>query len=324
MTRYPVLAAMLLWGSVSASLAQTYPVRPVTMIVPSAAGGPSDVLARLLAPSLTKQLGQPLIIENIGGAGGNIGVTRTARAAADGYTLLMQNIGMALGPALYRNLDYDPLNDFEYVGLVSWGSMALIGRPSLPVKDFSDFLAYVKANRQSLSFANSGLGGPSHLCGLLFMSAISTALTTVPYRGTAPAMNDLVGGRVDLSCDSVSTAAPQIRSGKVRAFGVTSRTRAMLLPDVPTLEEQGLRGFEMTTWQAMYAPKGTPKFVIDRVVSALQNTLRDRDLAATLVQKLGIDPVPAESATPAALHAHLKSELERWGPLIRKAGIHAE
>jgi len=282
------------------------------------------VLARLLGPAMSKQLGQPIVIENIGGAGGNIGVTRTARAAADGYTLLMQNIGMALSPALYRNLDYDPLADFEYVGLVSWGSMALIGRSSLPVKDFSEFLAYIKANRQSLSFANSGIGGPSHLCGLLFMSAVDTTLTTVPYRGTAPAMNDLVGGRVDLSCDSVSTAAPQIRSGKVRAFGVTSRTRTMLLPDIPTLEEQGLRGFEMTTWQAMYAPKATPKNVVDRVVVALQGALRDRDFAAMLVGKLGIDPVPVESATPAALHAHLKAEIEKWGPLIRKAGIHAE
>ena len=315
---------MLLCGCVGGSFAQNYPVRPITMIVPSAPGGPSDVLARLLAPAMTRQLGQPVVIENIGGAGGNIGVTRTARAAADGYTLLMQNIGMALSPALYRNLDYDPLADFEYVGLVSWGSMALIGRSSLPVKDFSDFLAYVKANRQSLSFANSGIGGPSHLCGLLFMSAVDTTLTTVPYRGTAPAMNDLVGGRVDLSCDSVSTAAPQIRSGKVRAFGVTSRTRTMLLPDIPTLEEQGLRGFEMTTWQAMYAPKATPKNVVDRVVVALQGALRDRDFAAMLVGKLGIDPVPVESATPAALHAHLKAEIEKWGPLIRKAGIHAE
>ena len=322
--RFSLLFLTSLLIPVAVAQVQNYPVKPITLIVPSAAGGPSDVLARTLGAAMTKRLNQPILVENVGGAGGNIGVLRAARAAPDGYTIMMQNIGMALSTSLYRKLDYDPLADFDYIGIVALGSMALIARANFPAKDFGEFITYVKANKERLSFANSGIGGPSHLCGLLFTSAIGVQLLNVPYKGTGPAMNDLVGGQVDISCDSVSTAAPQIKSGKIRALGVTGKARATLLPDLPTLDEQGLKGFEMTTWQAMYAPKRLPSAVRDRLVEGLQGALRDSDFGATLVGKLGIEPASAEAATPAALQAHLKAEIDKWGPLIRKAGVFAE
>jgi len=281
-------------------------------------------LARNLGGAMGRQLKQTIVIENVGGAGGNVGVSRAAKAAPDGYTVLINTIGMALSPALYRNLNYDPLTDFEYIGLISDGSMALMARASLPASDFAEIVSYIRANKEAVSFAHSGIGGPSHMCGLLFMSAIQTQVTSVAYRGGGPAMSDLVGGQVDLSCDSVTTATPQIKSGKVKALGVTSRNRHAGLPDVPTLDEQGLKGFELATWQAMYAPKGTPKPHIDRLVSVLQATLRDPEFRSVLINKLGIDPVSQERATPGALQAHLKAEIDKWGPLIRRAGAFAD
>ena len=304
-------------------LAQNYPTKPVTMVIPFAAGGPTDTLGRNLGVAWGKLLKQTVIVENVGGAGGNIGVTRVARAAPDGYNILLHHIGMSTSPALYHKLDYDPLNDFEYIGLVADVPMTLIARSNFPAKDFKEFLPYIKANKDKLSLANAGLGAASHLCGLLFMSAIQTDFTTVPYKGTAPAMNDLLGGQVDFMCDQTTNTSGQIKGGKVKVYGVTTLKRVASLPDVPTLDEQGMKGFSVGVWHGVYAPKKTPKAVTEVLVSTLQAALHDPDLIRNLAQ-LGTEPVPQNLATPAALQSLLKSEIAKWGPVIKKAGVYAD
>ena len=300
-----------------------YPTKAITMVVPFAAGGPTDTLARNLGLAIGKQLKHTIIVENVGGAGGNIGVTRVARAAPDGYTVLLHHIGMSTSPALYRKLDYNPLTDFEYIGLVADVPMTLIARGNFPAADFKEFLAYVKANKAKISLANAGLGAASHLCGLMFMAAIETDFTTVPYKGTAPAMNDLLGGQVDFMCDQTTNTTAQIKSGKIHAYGVTTKTRVASLKDIPTLDEQGLKGFEVAVWHGMYAPKGTPKAVVDKLVSGLQEALRDPTVK-TRFNDLGTDPIAQDKATPAGLRTHLKAEIDKWTPLIKKAGVYAD
>ena len=316
-----ILPALLLSSSLVS--AQTYPTKPVNMVVPFAAGGPTDTLARNLGVAWGKLLKQTGVVENVGGAGGNIGVNRVAKAAPDGYTILLHHIGMSTSPALYRKLDYDPMGDFEYIGLVADVPMTLIARGNFPAANFKEFLAYIKANKDKLSYANAGLGAASHLCGLLFMSAIETDFTTVPYKGTAPAMNDLLGGQVDFMCDQTTNTTGQIKGGKVKVYGVTTLKRVASLPDVPTLDEQGMKGFSVGVWHGVYAPKKTPKPVTDALVSTMQAALRDADLIKNLAQ-LGTEPVAPNLATPAALQSHLKAEIAKWAPVIKKAGIYAD
>ena len=322
--RFPGLVGLLACSMISTALfAQNYPTKPVNMVIPFAAGGPTDTLGRNLGVAWGKLLKQTVIVENVGGAGGNIGVTRVARAAPDGYNILLHHIGMSTSPALYRKLDYDPLNDFEYIGLVADVPMTLIARGNFPAKDFKEFLPYIKANKDKLSLANAGLGAASHLCGLLFMSAIQTDFTTVPYKGTAPAMNDLLGGQVDFMCDQTTNTTGQIKGGKVKVYGVTTLKRVASLPDVPTLDEQGMKGFSVGVWHGVYAPKKTPKPVLDTLVSTMQAALQDPDLIKNLAQ-LGTEPVSQKDATPAALQSLLKSEIAKWGPVIKKAGVYAD
>ena len=299
--------------------AQNYPTKPITMVVPFSAGGPTDTLGRTIAQAMTTVLKQTVIIENVGGAGGTIGVNRVAKAAPDGYTILLHHIGMSTAPALYRNLPYKPLSDFEYVGMVADVPMTMIARKDFPADNFKDFVAYVKTNKAKVTYANAGLGAASHLCGLLFMSAIETDLTTVPYRGTGPAMNDLLGGQVDFMCDQTTNTTAQIKGGAVKVFGVTTKTRVPSLKDVPTLQEQGLKGFEVAVWHAIYAPKGTPKPALDRLVAALQ----DANVKARFAD-LGTEPVSQARATPEAVQTFLKAEIDKWGPIIKKAGIYAD
>jgi tripartite-type tricarboxylate transporter receptor subunit TctC len=303
--------------------AQGFPTKPITMIVPFAAGGPTDTLGRNLAQSMTKLLKQTVIIENVGGAGGTIGVNRVAKARNDGYTILLHHIGMSTAPALYRKLPYNTVEDFEFIGQVADVPMTLIAKGSMPAKNFKEFLAYIKANKDKVTYANAGLGAASHLCGMLFMSSIETDFTTVPYKGTAPAMNDLLGGQVDFMCDQTTNTTSQIQGGKVKVYGVTSMTRVPSLANVPTLDEQGLKGFEVVVWHGLYAPKGTPKPVLDKLVSTLQEALRDPDLKVNLA-KLGTEPGPQSRATPEALRTFLKTEIDKWGPVIKKAGQYAD
>jgi tripartite-type tricarboxylate transporter receptor subunit TctC len=293
------------------------------MMVPFAAGGPTDTVARLLGVPMTKILKQQIIVENVGGAGGTIAANRVAKASPDGYTILIHHIGMATAPALYRKLPYNPLTDFEPIGLINEVPMTLVAKKDFPSKDLKELIAYVKANKDKVNYANAGVGAASHLCGMIFMSAIQTDVTTVPYSGTAPAMNDLLGGQVDFMCDQTTNTTSQIKGGKIKVYGVTTKKRVPSLPDVPTMDEAGLKGFEVSIWHALYAPKGTPKPVIDKLTQALQEALKD----ATVKQRfadLGTEPVETKRATPEALRAHLKAEIDRWGPIIKKAGVYAD
>ncbi|MFN0163879.1 MAG: tripartite tricarboxylate transporter substrate binding protein BugD [Burkholderiales bacterium] len=323
MNRKILIAAALGALFAGATSAQQYPTRNVTMLVPFAAGGPTDTVARVTAQAMGKPLGQTIVVENRPSAGGILAPESVKNAKPDGYTILIHHIGMATTPALYRQLRFDPLKDFEYIGLINDVPMTLIARQNFPANDFKEFLAYVKANKAKVTYANAGIGAASHLCGMLFMSSIETDLLTVPYRGTAPAMNDLLGGQVDFMCDQTTNTTSQIKSGKVKVYAVTSAKRLPSLPDVPTLQEVGLKGFEVGIWHALYAPKGTPKEAIDKLVAALQVAVKDADVNKRFAD-LGATAYPADKATPAALQAHVKAEIDKWGPIIKKAGVYAD
>jgi tripartite-type tricarboxylate transporter receptor subunit TctC len=317
---YAAGAAMLL---ALPAAAQDYPNRAVTMIVPYAAGGPTDTVARVLAQAMTKPIGQTVVVENRPSAGGVLGPELVKNAKPDGYTILIHHIGMATTPTLYRQLRYNPLTDFEYIGLVNEVPMTIVAKPTMEAKNLQEFLAYIKANKTKVNYANAGVGAASHLCGMLFMSAIQTDFQTIPYKGTGPAMNDLIGGQVDFMCDQTTSTTSHIKAGKVKAYGVTSAKRVSSLPDLPTLQEQGLKGADVAIWHGLYAPKGTPKPVVDKLVSSMQEALKD----ATVNQRftdLGAVTFPADKQNPAALQAHLKAEIEKWAPLIKKAGVYAD
>jgi tripartite-type tricarboxylate transporter receptor subunit TctC len=323
MTKLAGLVVCFLVLILSQARAQEYPNKVITMIVPFAAGGPTDTVARLLGVPMTKTLKQQIIVENVGGAGGTIAANRVAKAPPDGYTILIHHIGMATAPALYRKLPYNPMTDFEPIGLINEVPMTLVAKKDFPAKDLMELIAYVKANKEKVNYANAGLGAASHLCGMLFMTAIQTEVTTIPYSGTGPAMNDLLGGQVDFMCDQTTNTTSQIKAGKIKVYGVTTEKRVPSLPDVPTMDEAGLKGFEVAVWHALYAPKGTPKPVIDKLTEALQEALTD----ATVKQRfadLGTEPVAADRATPEALRKHLKAEIDNWGPIIKKAGVYAD
>ena len=300
-----------------------YPNKAVTVVVPFSAGGPTDVVARLLAVPMGKSLGQTVIIDNALGAGGTIASAKVARAQPDGYTVLLHHMGMSTAPALYRKLSFDPMKDFEYVGQVLDVPMTVLGRKDLPANNFKELQSYIKTKGKDVTLANAGLGAVSHLCGLMFMSALGTEMTTVPYKGTGPAMNDLLGGQVDLLCDQTTQTVPYIQEGRIKAFGVTTPKRLAQIPKVPTLDEQGLKGFEVKVWHGLYAPKGTPKEVVDRLNKALVTALADPAVKKRLGEMNAEIPAPAK-ITPEGLKTHLQSEIAKWGPVIKKAGIYAD
>ena len=285
--------------------AQDYPTKPVSLMVPFAAGGPTDTVARTLAQGMGKALKQSVIVENVPGAGGTIAPTKLKNAAPDGYTLLLAHIGMSTAPALYRNLPFKPLEDFELVGQVVDVPMTLIAKKDMPAKDFKELLAYIKANKDKVTLANAGIGSASHLCGLLFMSTIQVEMTTVPYKGTAPALNDLLGGQVDLLCDQTTNTTQYISSGRVKAYGATSKARLDTMKDLPTLAESGLPGFEVVVWHGVYAPKGTPKAVVDKLTAALQTAIAEPAFAQKMAE-LGSQVVPRAKATPDGLRTQLE------------------
>lgn len=315
--------ALFAGAAIPAQAQKEFPVRPVILVVPFAAGGPTDTLARNLGQSMTKTLKQQIVIENRVGAGGTIGAAHVAKAKPDGYTVLLAHIGMSTAPALYRKLPYNPLTDYEYIGQVADVPMTMLGAKKLPPNNFKEFLAYIKQNKDKLTYGNAGLGAASHLCGLLFMSAIQADVQTVSYKGTAPAMTDLMGGQIDFMCDQTTNTTSQIQAGTVKVYGVTSAKRVPSLPDVPTLREQGLKGFEVVVWHGLYAPKGTPKAALDKLNAALVGAVKDPAFKEALA-KLGAEPVPPEKVTAESLRAQLKSETDKWGPIIRKAGVYAD
>ena len=302
--------------------AQDYPNKSVTLIVPFPPG-PTDTLARNLGVTLTNTLKQQVVIENAGGAGGTIGTNKAAKSKPDGYTLLLMHIGMATAPSLYRKLPYDTMNDFEFIGQVADVPMTLLGKKTLPPNTLKELLPYLKLNKDKLNFANAGIGAASHLCGLLFMSRIETDLTAISYKGTGPAMTELLGGQVDLMCDQTTNTSQQIKANTVKAYGVTSAQRIPALKDVPTLAEQDMKGFEVVVWHGLYAPKGTPKPILDKLVAALQASVQDAGFKSRLAE-LGAEPVPLAKANPESLRTHLQAEINKWAPVIKSAGIYAD
>jgi tripartite-type tricarboxylate transporter receptor subunit TctC len=324
-TLWGAALAVVALGAVapSAALAQAFPDKPISLVVPFAAGGPTDVVARMIAIPMGKSLGQTVLVENAVGAGGTIGATKVARAAPNGYTIFLHHMGMATSPALYRKLSFDPLKDFDYIGQVVDVPMTLLARKDFPANTLPELLAYIKANKDKVSLANAGLGAVSHLCGLLFQTQIGVEMNTIPYKGTGPAMNDLLGGQVDLLCDQTTQTVPIIKDGRVKVFGVTSLQRLSALPNVPTLDEQGMKGFEVKVWHGMYAPKGTPAPVLDKITVALKAAMADPMVKQRLVE-LSSDIVPESKMTPNGLKTHLEAEINKWGPVIKKAGIYAD
>ncbi|MBB3772138.1 tripartite-type tricarboxylate transporter receptor subunit TctC [Angulomicrobium tetraedrale] len=318
------LAALALTAlPLSKGNAQDYPSRTITMVVPFAAGGPTDTVARLVAESMSRSLGQQVIVENVGGAGGTRGAGQVAKAAPDGYTILLHHIGQATAATLYRKLPYNVLTDFEEVGLVTDAPMTLIGKPDLAPQDIGALIAHVKDKKDGVIYGNAGVGSASHLCGMLFMSALGTQMTTVPYQGTGPAMNDLIGGQIDLMCDQTTNTTGQIKAGKVKAYGVTTKNRLKSMPDLPTLQEGGLPGFEVAVWHGAYAPKGTPKAVVDKLNAALVQALQDPKVIARFAD-LGTEPVALDRATPEVHKAFLAAEVAKWKPVIEQAGVFAD
>jgi len=277
----------------------------------------------LITTPISNTLKRQVIVESTLGAGGTIAANRVAKATSDGYTILIHHIGMATAPALYRKLPFNPITDLEPIGLINEVPMTLVAKQDFPPKDLKELIAYVKANKDKVNYANAGIGAASHLCGMLFMSAIQTDVTTVPYNGTGPAMNDLLGGQVDFMCDQTTNTTSQIKAGKIKVYGATTKKRLPSLPNVPTMDEAGLKGFEVTVWHGLYAPKGTPKAVIDKLTQALQVALKDDNVKQRFAE-LGTEPVVENRATPAALGAHLKAEIDKWTPIIKKAGAYAD
>jgi tripartite-type tricarboxylate transporter receptor subunit TctC len=309
----------------SGASAQNFPEKPITVVVPFAAGGPTDKVARDLGVALGAALKQTIIIDNVGGAGGTLGATKVAKAAPDGYTLLLHHIGMATSPGLYRKLAYNTLNDFEYLGMINEVPMTLIGRPTLPATNYAELRKWIDANKGKINLANAGLGAASHLCGMLFQQQVGVDMTTVPYKGTAPAMNDLLGGQVDIMCDQTTNTTGQIEGGKVKAYAVTTLKplSTPALSKLPTLDSQGLKGFNVSIWHALYAPKGTPAAVVEKVNSALKTALKDADFIKKQ-EALGAVVVTDGRVNPAEHKKFVAAEIEKWGAAIRAANVYAD
>jgi len=320
-----ILTGLAAWLAAATALAD-YPEKPITIVVPFAAGGPTDKVARDFAEVLRRGLNnQTVLIENVGGAGGTLGAAKVAKAAPDGYTLLLFHIGMATSPALYRNLPYKTLDDFEYLGLINEVPMTLIGRPTLPAGNYAELVKWIEANKGKVNLANAGLGAASHLCGLLFQQSLKVDMTTIPYKGTGPAMTDLLGGQVDIMCDQATNTAGLIESGKVKAFAVTSLNAqtAPALAKLPTLDALGLKGFNVTVWNALYAPKGTPKATADKINAALRAALKDPDVIKRQAA-LGAVMVTDDRLAPDGHKKFLEAEIAKWGPAIKAAGQYAD
>ncbi len=314
--------AFALFGAAFAVNAQDYPTRPITMVMPYAPGGPGDAITRVFAASMQKTLGQTILVDNTAGASGVIGTTKVARSKPDGYTLLMIHVSHATNLAMFKNLPYHPVDDFEPIGSATTGPMLVLARNEFPAKDINEFVVYVKANPSKISLAHAGVGSASHLCGLMLMSTLKVRLNEIPYKGTGPALNDLMGGQVDILCDQTSGTVPAVKGGKIKAYAAAGLARVPSLPDVPAIAEAGVEGFDIAISFGLYAPKGTPRPVLNQLSSALQKAVIDPDLRKRL-DGMGVSAVSPERARPEALRAHLKNEIDTLGGLLVKAGIQA-
>ena len=307
--------------------AADFPIKdkPVTIVVPFVAGGPTDRVARDLAEAMRKPLGATVVVENVAGAGGTIGANKVAKAPQDGHTVLLHHIGMATSPALYRKMPYNTMDDFEFLGMVNEVPMTLIGRPTLPANNFKELQTWIGQNKGKINLANAGLGAASHLCGLMFQQALKTDMTTVPYKGTAPAMNDLMGGQVDLLCDQTTNTSSQIEGKTVKAFAVTTMKRLATpaLKDLPTLNEAGLKDFNVSIWHGMYAPKGTPADAVAKINAALKTALKDPEFIKKQ-EALGAVVVTDKRTDGAEHKKYVAAEIAKWGPVIKAAGEYAD
>jgi len=316
-----LLAAAALVAMAGTALAQgDYPNKPITFVVPFSAGGPTDTVTRLIADAMGKHLGQQAVVQNVTGAGGTLGAGEVAAAAPDGYTLLMHHIGMSTAPSLYSSLPYNPLEDFELIGLVTEVPMTIIARKDFEPNTLQELIDHVKANGENVTYAHAGVGAASQLCGLLFQEAIGAKVTEVPYQGTGPALTDLVGGQVDFMCDQTTNTTGQIKAGEVKAYAITSPERNEALPDLATTAEAGLPDLNVSIWHGLYAPKGTPPEVVQKLNEALKAALKDPSVAERFAE-LGTTPVSEDLATPEAHRERLQSQTELWKPIFEKAGV---
>src|SRR5919106_828035 len=315
-----VLAALSL--AIAACTGGAYPDREITIVVPFAEGGPTDTVTRLIAAPMAEELGAEIIISNVEGAGGTVAAEQVANAEADGYTVLMHHIGMSTAPTLYPDLAYDPLEDFEMIGLVTEVPMTIIGSPNFEPNTLEELITYVEENLDTVTYANAGVGAASQLCGLLFETATGLDLTEVPYDGTGPAMDDLLGDQVDFMCDQTTNTAERILGDEVKAYAVTTPERIEALPDVPTTEEGGIADVQVTVWHGLYVPADTPQEVVDQLNAALVAALANEDVISQLGE-LGTAPVAADRATPEAHREQLQSQIELWRPIIEDAGVTA-
>ena len=317
------LAAILAFAaSAATAAAQTYPTRPITLVVPFAAGGTTDVVARVMADHMSRTLRQQVVVENVAGAGGTTGATRVQRSAPDGYTLLMGNLGtQAASVGIYGDkLAYDPRTDFEPIINTGGTPMYVLPKKDLPAKDFREFAAYLKANAGKLNYGSGGVGATSHLTCLFMHSLLGVNVTHVPFRGSGPAMQALIGGQIDYVCDQSVAAVPQIQGGALAGLVVASAARQPQTPDVPTSAEQGLPAFVVSGWNALFAPKGAPKDVLDRLHAAALAAVADEAVRRRYVE-LGIELPGPEGLTPAALGALVRSEVDKWTPIVKAAGV---
>ncbi len=314
--------SLMLAATAFQALAQDFPNRAMTMVMPYAAGGPGDTITRVFAGAMQKHLGQQIVVDNTAGASGSIGTAKVARAKPDGYTLLMIHVSHATNQAMYKSLPYHPVDDFEPIGRATSGPMVIVARNDFPAKNLNEFVAYVKANSAKVSLAHAGVGSASHLCGLMMMNALNVKLNEIPYKGTGPALTDLMGGQVDILCDQTSGTVPSVKTGKIKAYASAGKNRLPQLPDVPAISDAGVEGFEINISFGLYAPKGTPKPVLDQLTGALQKSVSDPEVRQRL-EAMGISAVGAELARPEALRAHLKNEIDTLGGLLIKAGVKA-
>ena len=316
------LAAFMLLAFNVPAASQTFPSKPISMMMPYAPGGPGDTITRLFAGSMQKILGQQIVVDNTAGASGAIGTAKVARSKPDGYTLLMIHVSHATNLAMYKNLSYHPVDDFEPIGSATSGPMVIVARNEFPPKDLNEFVAYLKTNQKKVSLAHAGVGSASHLCGLMMMNVLGVQLNEIPYKGTGPALTDLMGGQVDILCDQTSGTVPSVKNGKIKAYAAAGKNRLPSLPETPAIAEAGVKGFEINISFGLYAPKGTPKPVLEKLTAALQKSVTDPDVIKRL-DGMGVSAVSMEQATPAALRAHLKNEIDTLGGLLIKAGVQA-
>jgi tripartite-type tricarboxylate transporter receptor subunit TctC len=315
------LTATLL--GIDGASAQTYPSRPITLVVPLATGGSTDTIGRIVAEGMRPSLGQPIIVENTAGAGGTIGVGRVARAAPDGYTFLIGQWGTNVASGAIYSLQYDLLADFEPVALLATQPFLIVAKKTMPANDLKELIAWLKANADKASQGNSGVGTPSHVGGILFQNAIGARLQMVPYRSAGLSMQDLVAGQIDVMLDTPAVSLPQVRSGNIKAYAVTAKSRLQVAPEFPTVDEAGLPGFYFSFWHALWAPKGTPKSVIATLNAAAVKALADPTVNRRLTD-IAQEIFPRDQQTPEALGAYQKAEIEKWWPIIKAAGIKAE